>query len=109
MAQFIRACKHCQLVNSCSHKAYQFLQTIDPETPFGVEFIDFWEPGDTLDQYGSRKILTGLDCMTVFGIGPATGMKEITSDQAARWAFGNFFVLSGLPKIIVVDADGFFL
>ena len=35
-------------------------------------------------------------------------MKEITSDQAARWAFGNFFVLFGLPKIIVVDSDGIF-
>ena len=46
--------------------------------------------------------------MTGFGIGAATGMKEITSDQAARWDFGNFFVPFGLPKTIVVDADGFF-
>ena len=37
--------------------------------------------------------------MTGFGLGEATGMKEITSDQAARWDFGNFFV---------VDADGIF-
>ena len=35
-------------------------------------------------------------------------MKEITSDQAARWDFGNFFVLFGLPKMIVVDADGIY-
>ena len=35
-------------------------------------------------------------------------MKEITSDQATRWAFGNFFVPFGIPKIIVVDADGVF-
>ena len=35
-------------------------------------------------------------------------MKENTPDQAARWDFENFFVPFGLPKIIVVDADGFF-
>ena len=46
--------------------------------------------------------------MTGFGIAPANGMKEITSDQAARWDFGNFFVSFGLPKMIVVDADGLF-
>ena len=71
--------------------------------------IDFWEPGDISDQYGSRNILTCLDCMTGFGLGVASGMKEITSNQAARWDFGNFFVPFGLPKIIVVDADGLFL
>ena len=46
--------------------------------------------------------------MTVFGIGSATGLKEITSDQAARWYFGNFFVPFGIPKIILVDADGIY-
>ena len=35
-------------------------------------------------------------------------MKEITSFHAARWDFGNFFVPFGLPKMIVVDADGLF-
>ena len=46
--------------------------------------------------------------MKGFGIAAATGMKEITSDQAARWDFGNFFVPFGIPKMIVVDADGLF-
>ena len=46
--------------------------------------------------------------MTLFGIGAAIGIKEITSDQAARWSFGNFFVPFGIPKIIVVDSDGLF-
>ena len=49
-----------------------------------------------------------MDCMTLFGIGAAIGIKEITSDQAARWSFGNFFVPFGIPKIIVVDSDGLF-
>ena len=84
------------------------LQTIESDTPFDVVFIDFWEPGDIPDRYGSCNILTGLYCMTGFGIGAATGLKEITSDQAARWAFGNFFVPFGIPEMIFVDIYGIF-
>ena len=46
--------------------------------------------------------------MTGFGIGASIELKKITSDQSIRWNFGNFFVTFGLPKIIVVDADGIF-
>ena len=35
-------------------------------------------------------------------------MKKIKSYQVAIWDFGNFFVPFGIPKIIVVDADGIF-
>ena len=106
--QFIRACSHFQLVNSFSHKAQQLLQTIELDTQFDVVFIGFWEPGDIPDQDGYCKILTCLYCMTGFGLAAATGMKKIESHQAARWAFVKFFATFGLPKIIVVDADGLF-
>ena len=46
--------------------------------------------------------------MTGFGLGAATGLMEITSDQAARCDFGKLFVPIGLLKMIVVDADGRF-
>ena len=108
VAHFIRAYDHCKLLNSCSHEAHQLIQTIDSDTPFDVVFPDFWGPGDIPDQDGSRKILTCLDCMTGFGLWAAIGMEKITSDQFERWDFGNFFVLFGLPKMIVVDADGIF-
>ena len=85
------------------------LKTIESDTPFDVVFLDFCEPRDIPDQDGSRKILTLMDCMTVFGIGAATGLKEITSYQAALWDLGKLFVPFGLLKMIVVDADGFFL
>ena len=77
--QFIRACAHCQLINSCSHKAQQLLPRIELDTSFDMVFLDFWEPGDIPDQDGYHKILTCLYCMTVFGIAAATGMKYITS------------------------------
>ena len=32
----------------------------------------------------------------------------MTSDQAAKWDLGSFFVPFGLPKMIVVDSDGRF-
>ena len=108
MAQFIRACAHCQLVNSCSHEANQLPQKIHSDNPFDMVFLDFWEPRDILDRDRSRNILTCMDCMTRFELGAAIRLKEITSYQAARWDFGNFFVPFGIPKIIVVDADGIF-
>ena len=71
-------------------------------------FINFLGTGNIPDQDGSLNILTCLDFMTGFGIAADTRMKECISDQAARWAFGNLFVPFGVPKIIVVDADGIF-
>ena len=85
------------------------LHTIVLDAPFEVVFLDFWEPGDIPDWDVSSKILTCLDCMMVLGIGSETGLKEISSYQAARWSFGNLFVPFGLPKMIVVDVDGIFL
>ena len=108
VANFIRACTYCQLVSSCSHGAQQLIQMIKSDKPFDVVFIGFWELGDIPDWDEYRKILTWLYCITGFGIGSAIGLKEITSDQAAKWAFGNFFVPFGLLKMIVVDADGLF-
>ena len=108
VAQFIRACAYFQLVNLFSHEAQQSLQTIDSDTPFYVVFLDFWEPGDIPDQDGYRNILSCLDFITAFGLEADTGMKEVTSEQAARWDFGDLFVPFGIPKMIVVDADGLF-
>ena len=84
------------------------LQTNYSDTPFDVLFIEFGGPGDIPDWYVFRKILTCLDCMTGFGLGSAIGLKEITSDQAARWAFVKFFIPFGILRMIVVDANGFF-
>ena len=84
VARFIRAYANCKLVNSFSHKSQKLLQTIDSDTLFDVVFIEFWEPGEIPDQDGPSKILTLLDCMTLFGITAATEMKKNTVDQAAQ-------------------------
>ena len=46
--------------------------------------------------------------MKVFAIGADIGLIEITSYQDTQWAFGNFFVTFGPPKMIAVDADEIF-
>ena len=83
VAQFIISYAHCHLVNSCTHEAQQFLQTIESDTPQDVVFLEFWEPEDIPDWGGYQKILTCLYCMIGFGIGAATEMKKITSYQTA--------------------------
>ena len=108
VAQFIRACAHFQLVYSLYHEAKQLLHAIESDAPFEVVLLEFWVPGYIPDCYGSRKIPTFLYCMTGFWLGLAIWLKEIISYQAAQWSFVNFFVPFGLPKMIVVDADGFF-
>ena len=85
------------------------IHTIESDIPFDVVFLEFWEPGDIPDRYGSFKILTCLYFMKGFGLVAASVLKKSTSTLVTQWAFGNFFVPSGLTKMIVVDADGLFL
>ena len=46
--------------------------------------------------------------MPGFGLGEASELKVVTSDQVAQWNLRNVFFPFGPPKIIVVDADGLF-
>ena len=79
----IRACTHCQFVNSCSREAHHLLHTFESDTPFGILFLDFWEPGYIPYQDVLSKILECLDCMTGFGIGASNGLTEITPEQVS--------------------------
>ena len=106
VSQFIKSCAHYQFVSLCTREAQQMIHTIDSDTPFGLLFLDFWESGDIPDRDGCCKILTCLYCMTEFGLISASGLKEIKSNQVSRWNFVNFFVPFGIPKIVLVDADG---
>ena len=76
--QFILACAHFQLVDSCSQVAHQIIHTIESDTPFDLKFPDFWDPGDISNRDGYCKILTLLDCMTRFGLELYSRMNQIT-------------------------------
>ena len=56
------------------------LHNIESDIPFDVSFLDFWETGYIPDMDVSCKIIKCLDFMTVFSIGLAIGMNQITSD-----------------------------
>ena len=71
-------------------------------------FLYFWGAEDIPDWGVSRKILTFLDFITVFGLVSASGLNQIKSHQVARWAFVKLFVPFRIPKIIVMDTDRFF-
>ena len=47
--------------------------------------------------------------MPGFGLGEASVLKKITSDQVTQWDFRKFFVPYGLPKMIVSDVNEFLL
>ena len=103
----VTGCAHCRLANNASHEAQMRLYALPCDTPFDVVFLDVWSPGEVTEKDGSRKILTMLDCMTGFAAG-TTLMDEVTSEVLAVKAFTAFFVSYGLPRLIIVDADGLF-
>ena len=81
----------------------------ESHTTFDAVSLDFCGPGDIPYYCGSCKIIMCLDLMTRFRLGEFSGLKEITSEQVAKWAFVKLFVPFGLPKMIFMDADGIFL
>ena len=81
------------------------IRTIKSDTPFYVVFIDFWEPGDILDWDVHFKIITCLDCMKIFGIGEASGLRQSTPHHVAQWDFRKLFVPFGLASDQDVQFD----
>ena len=81
---------------------------IKSDTTFDVVFLYFGEQEDIPDQDGYLKILTCLGCIILFGLGTDAGMKDIKAYQAAQWSFEKYFVRFRIPKVILMDADGFF-
>ena len=77
--QFIRACTHFQLVNSCFCEAKHMLCKIDYDTPFDVVLLDFCEPKYIPDQDIFHKTLVCQYFMIGFGLLSSSGLKEIAS------------------------------
>ena len=103
----VRGCMHCNLANVASNEAQVQLQTLACDVPFDVIFLDIWSPGDVPTSDGTSKMLTLLDCMTSFAMGTFLS-GEITAETVADAAISVFFNSVGLPRLIIVDADGLF-
>ena len=83
--------------------------TFETGGPSGEIFLDFVEPGDIPDGTRMRKGNSFIPVL-YHHISAATVMlvKYSTAEKFSRWYFSIFFVPYGLPKLIVVDADGVF-
>ena len=98
----VLGCAHCKLANATSHEDQQILQTLNSDIPFDVITINVHTPGDMPSKDGDVKLLTCLDVMT----GHASGafLKAVTSTEAAITAFSQFFIVNGLPRLVIIDA-----
>ena len=99
----VYACGHYHLANNASHEAQMQLHKLESNTSFDIVFLDVWEPGEVGEKDGSRKVLTCLECMTGFAAATVLG-SNLSAKTLVMKAFSAFFLLYGLPKLIVVNA-----
>jgi hypothetical protein len=103
----VKGCAHCNLANAASHEAQLLIHSLACDEPFDVIHLDLWSPGDICDKDGNVKVLTCLDSMTGFAMA-AFLQGEINATKVANAIVSTLFVSIGLPRLIVVDADGVF-
>lgn len=110
-------CAHCNLANVASHEVQMQLNMLSCDKPFDVIYLDIWVPGDSIaqedggslmDKSRAIKVLTALDGMTGFAM--ATFLSNLINPTTmVDAAMCTFFVVMGLPRLIMVDADGIFV
>ena len=104
----VQSCAHCRLANNTSHKAQAVLHDLPCDAPLDVIFLDVWSPGEVPEKSGDHSVLTYIDGMTGFAGAAFIREKPVTSTTLATIAFANFFVPFGMPRLVIVDADGLF-
>lgn len=107
LCEGIRSCSHCNLANATSHENQLLLHTLSCDVPFDVVFMDIWSPGDMVDKQGNTKVLASVDCMTGYALG-AFLSSTIDAKTVADAALTTMSIPVGLPRLIIVDADGVF-
>jgi len=98
------------LGNNTSHENQAILQTQASDEPFDIIFLDVWSPGDgVLSKDGKHKSVTMTDCLTGFTDFAFTNESNgFNAEDMAELVLQNFFVRRGMPRMVVVDADGLF-
>ena len=86
------------------------LQTQASDEPFDIIFLDVWSPDKgVLSKDGKHKSATMTDCLTGFTDFAFTNEnKGFNAEDMAKLVLQNFFVRRGMPRMVVVDADGLF-
>jgi hypothetical protein len=105
----ITRCAHFNLANAVNTENQAQIETLSCDEPFDCVFLDIWSPGDSVvNKYGDVKVLTYICCMTGFAAGTFLKLSQVNSQTVAMAAFSQFFILYGLPRLIIVDADKMF-
>jgi hypothetical protein len=105
----VRGCAHCNLANATSHEQQSILHTMSCDVPFDVVYLGIWSPGDMPDKYGNVKVLTFIDCMTGFAMATFLSVGDVIDARTiADAALTAFVGAVGLPRLVIVDADGLF-
>jgi len=98
------------LGNNTSNENQAILQTQASDKPFDIIFLDVWSPGNgVLSKDGNHKSVTMTDCLTGFTDFAFTNENNgFNAEDMAELVLQNFFVQRGMPRMVVVDANGLF-
>lgn len=108
VARLTRECAHCRLTNATWHESAGLFHDFESDIPLDVVFLNFWSPGDNVtDKDVTKKILTYTCCMTSFAAMAFAG-GVVDAESVAMLAMESFFTQLGLPRLMVVDAEGVF-
>ena len=106
--QLTLGCGHCNAANITSHEAQQQLQTFATDEPFDVITLDVWHPGKaaTIKKGSGTHVVTCIDAMT--GFASATFVDALDSETMTKAAFTAFFIVHGLPRLVIIDSGSEF-
>mmetsp|Transcript_2602 Transcript_2602/g.3881 ORF Transcript_2602/g.3881 Transcript_2602/m.3881 type:complete len:702 (-) Transcript_2602:652-2757(-) len=108
--QMTIVCVHCKAANIASHEMSQQLTHFDITAPFDVIAMDIWNPGREAAGFKKKHegsyVLTSVDIMTSYAMG--SFVQDDSAHHCTLTAFTAFFAITGLPKMVIIDAGSEF-
>ena len=105
----VHSYSHYHLANATMYESVGPLLGLETDAPLDIIFIEFWSPDNSIiKKDGAKKVLTYTCCMTSFAA-VAFVVWDINAEALAMLAMETLFGPFGLPKLIVVDAEGIFV